>query len=383
MSVFRRPTSAIALAAALVLVALAAAGPASAKPLKIALEGPLSGSQASTGKEMLRGVRLAVRQENKHGGVVKRKVKIVKVDDKGDQSNAKQAARRAIKSHVKAVIGPYNSSVGIVNLPIYLKHKIVPVHLTSSDDTEGEGVTIQPKNSQIAPLEDAYIQGVGAKKVTMLVDDTANGAFTVGMADRLQQRLEAAGVTVTRISVKELQDPGVDPNTYYAQQVATALATSPDLIYSSTYFPEGAKIAQALQAAGSTPPCLMGLANVDRGFIDSAGLAASQRCVFSGVPEAPQLPTATKFVSQYENEFNKTPGVWGVFTYDSAKLLFAKMRKVGGTKFKKVQKKLRHTKGFSGQTGEISIDPQTGYRTDLPFLHILTVDPQQNFVIAP
>src|SRR5262249_24919491 len=156
--------------------------------------------------------------------------------------------------------------------------------------------------------------------------------------------------------VQEIGDPGVDQNTYYAQQVTAALATSPDLIYSSTYFPEGAKIAQALQAAGTTPPCLMGLANVDRGFIDSAGLAASQRCVFGGVPEAPQLPTAAKFVSQYEDEFGKTPGVWGVFTYDSARLLFKKMKKTGGTKFKPVLKSLRHTKDFSGQTGAISID---------------------------
>ena len=371
----------VALAAVLALVAVAPATPAAASPIKIAVEGPLSGSQSSTGKDMLRGVRLAVKQANAHRGVLKRKVKIVKSDDEGDKANAKRAARKAIKSNAAAVIGPYNSSVGIVNLPIYLKHKVVPVHLTSSDDTEGEGVTIQPKNSQIAPLEDSYIQAKGAQKVTMLVDDTANGAFTVGMADRLQQRLQAVGIAVTRISIKELQD--VDPNTYYPAQVAAALGTAPDLIYSSTYFPEGARIAQALNAAGAAPPCLMGLANVDRGFIASAGLTASQRCVFSGVPEAPQLPTAGRFVRQYRAKFDKSPGVWGVFTYDSAKMLFAAMKEVGSTKFGPVQKRLKHIKNFNGQTGTISIDPKTGYRTKLPFLHILTVDSQQNFTIAP
>ena len=40
----------------------------------------------------------------------------------------------------------------------------------------------------------------------MLVDDTPNGAFTVGMADRLQKRLAAAGIAVSRISIKELAD---------------------------------------------------------------------------------------------------------------------------------------------------------------------------------
>jgi ABC-type branched-subunit amino acid transport system substrate-binding protein len=54
--------------------------------------------------------------------------------------------------------------------------------------------------------------------------------------------------------------------------------------------------------------------------------------------------------------------VWGVFTYDSARILFAAMRKAGTTAFGRVQKKLRHTKGYRGQTGKTSIDPATGYR---------------------
>jgi branched-chain amino acid transport system substrate-binding protein len=376
MSRSARITLALAAMALLALPATASALP----PIKIAVEAPLSGSQSSNGLDMLRGVQLAARQANARGGVLGRRIQILRADDKGDQANAKRVARRVIRKKAVAVIGPYNSSVGIVNLPIYLKNRIVPVHLTSSDDTRGQGVTIQPKNSQIAPVEEAYVRSTGAKRVTMLVDDTPNGAFTVGMADRLQQRLTAHGVAVTRISVKELTD-NVEP-TYYATKVAEALATGPDLLYVSTYYPEGAKIAEALTAAGTSPRCLMGLANVDPGFVSGAGLAASQRCVFSGVPAAPQLPSAKRFVRQYRKAFGKTPGVWGVFTYDSAKILFASMRKAGGTGFRRVQRKLKNTKGYRGQTGTTTINPRSGYRVKLPFLHILKVDLKQNFVIA-
>jgi branched-chain amino acid transport system substrate-binding protein len=376
MSRSARITLALAAMALLALPATASALP----PIKIAVEAPLSGSQSSNGLDMLRGVQLAARQANARGGVLGRRIQILRADDKGDQANAKRVARRVIRKKAVAVIGPYNSSVGIVNLSIYLKNRIVPVHLTSSDDTRGQGVTIQPKNSQIAPVEEAYVRSTGAKRVTMLVDDTPNGAFTVGMADRLQQRLTAHGVAVTRISVKELTD-NVEP-TYYATKVAEALATGPDLLYVSTYYPEGAKIAEALTAAGTSPRCLMGLANVDPGFVSGAGLAASQRCVFSGVPASPQLPSAKRFVRQYRKAFGKTPGVWGVFTYDSAKILFASMRKAGGTGFRRVQRKLKHTKGYRGQTGTTTINPRSGYRVKLPFLHILKVDLKQNFVIA-
>lgn len=35
-----------------------------------------------------------------------------------------------------AVIGPYNSAVGVINLPWYVDKKILPVHLTSTYQTE-------------------------------------------------------------------------------------------------------------------------------------------------------------------------------------------------------------------------------------------------------
>ena len=127
----------------------------------------------------------------------------------------------------------------------------------------------------------------------------------------------------------------------------------------------------------------MGLANVDPGFVSAAGLAPSQRCVFSGVPAAPQLPSAKRFVRRYRKVFKREPGVWGVFTYDSARILFRAIEKAGGTGFARLQKRLKHTKGFRGQTGTTTIDPVTGYRVKLPFLNILSVDATKNFVIAP
>ena len=97
-------------------------------------------------------------------------------------SRAKPTARKVIARDPVAVIGPYNSSVGLENLPLYRRAKVVPLWMTSSDETQGAGITLQPMNSQIAPVEAAYVKRQGAKKVAMLVDDTANGAFTKGMA---------------------------------------------------------------------------------------------------------------------------------------------------------------------------------------------------------
>ena len=124
----------------------------------------------------------------------------------------------------------------------------------------------------------------------------------------------------------------------------------------------------------------MGLANVDPAFVTEAGIAASQRCVYSGVPAAAQLPTATSYVKAYRAKFNATPGVWGTFTYDSANVLFAAMTKAGSEKSTPVLKSLLATKSFAGQTGSITIDSKTGNRTKVP-VFILKVDNKGTFVI--
>jgi ABC-type branched-subunit amino acid transport system substrate-binding protein len=366
-------TFAVAGAVALAGVAIAPVSQAASSDIIIGVEAPLTGSQANNGQDMLRGVKLAVAQANAKGGVLGRKVRIVELDDQANPSNASDMVTKAEAAGVVAVVGPYNSSVGVVNLPFYLAAGIVPVHMTSTNDTDGMGVTVQPKNNQISPIEAGYAKSIGAKKVAMLVDSST---YTQGMADRLATALKAGGATVTSIPVTEGKND-------YSAEVAQALAGVPDLVYVSTYYPEGAKIAQRLSLSKLPTKCLMGLANVDAAFVTEAGKIAAERCVFSGVPEAAQMPgaKAAAYVAAYKKAFKKDPGVWGIFTYDSANLLFDKMAKVGNTKFAPVLKALQNTKNYKGATGTISIRPSTGNRVKVP-VYILKVNDAGVFTVV-
>jgi branched-chain amino acid transport system substrate-binding protein len=369
------------LLAGLLALALTAAGSGSTGPLLIAVEAPLSGDQAPNGLDQLRGVRLAVKQLNAQGGLWDgRKVAIFRADDQGDAANASAVARKVIAKGIGFLVGPYNSSVGIANLGLYRRNRVLPMWMTSRDETAGAGATVQPMNTQIAPVESAYVKRIGVRRIAMLVDDTANGAFTKGMANRLRRVLVGDGASVTWTSVRETTDPGTK-GTYYADRVARALASEPDLVYVSTYFPEGVQIAKALAEAGATPRCLMGLANVDDGFVANTTIAEAQRCVFSGVPAATEMPSAKTYVRAYHAQFGKKPGVWGSFTYDSAGILFAAIDRAKSYDFRAVQEQLRRTKSYRGATGTITIDPKTGYRQNVP-VNILRVDAQKRFVIA-
>src|SRR5215471_14203531 len=79
---------------AAVMPAADASGSSPPGTILIAVEGPQSGSQSANGLDELRGVRLAVKELNAHGGLWNgRKIAIYAADDKGEAARAKPVAR--------------------------------------------------------------------------------------------------------------------------------------------------------------------------------------------------------------------------------------------------------------------------------------------------
>ena len=340
-------------------------------PIVIAVEAPLTGSQSANGKDMLRGVTLAVREVNARGGVLGRQVSLVPIDDRADADRAEASVATAVAAGAVAVIGPYNSSVGVINLSSYMDAGIVPLRMTSADQTQGFGATTQPMVKQTSPTEVPYLASMAKTRVTMLVDPSA---YTTSVAQRTAQGLRKQGIDVVMISI----DAGAND---YTAAVSDAVATNPDVIYSSTYYPEGAKIAQALAEANTTAACFMNLANVDTAFVAEAGIPVSRTCTFSGVPAAEQFPGAQAYVTRYIAAFGKQPDVWGSFTYDSALVLFAAMERAGTTRYSPLLTAVLGTTGLRGATGTITINPTSGNRRNAP-MFILKVNRSGDFVIT-
>jgi branched-chain amino acid transport system substrate-binding protein len=371
----RRASSTLGISTlAIALLLGGAAFPVNAKesvPITIALEAPLSGNQSANGEDMLRGAQLAATQINAAGGVLGRDIRIIAIDDAADPNKAASAVKQAKRASAVAVVGPYNSGVGVKNLPTYVANKIFPMRMTSAVTTEGYGATTQPMESQIAPVEITAIVASGVTSVAMLIDPSD---YTATIAEQTKAGLLAQGITVTEVSITEAQST-------YLPQITEALATGPGMLYSSTYYPEGSTIAKELATINTTAKCFMGLANVDPAFVQEAGLAAAQNCTFSGVPAAPQLPTAKKYTNAYVKAFQKRPGVWGAFTYDSVNVLAAAMQESGSTKYAPVKKAVFATKNFTGATGSIAFQRGTGNRINVP-VEILRVNDRGVFVIA-
>jgi ABC-type branched-subunit amino acid transport system substrate-binding protein len=354
--------------------AAASGANASPKPGVIAVDGPMSGDQASTGIDMANGAQLAINQINASGGVDGVMLTMVKVDDKATAAGGLSAARKAIASHAFAVVGPFNSSVGVANLPVYKKAGLPIVRLTSSVKTEGFGVTTQPMDPQIAPVELNEITNVlHASRPAIIYE---NSTFTAGIASQVKAGLTKAGdPVVAYVSVKTGQ-------ANYSNALKTIASSHPGLLYISAYGVEAGTIAKEASQMGVGAKCFVeGVAAQGPDFVAAATQPVASACLSSGVPTAQQFAGAAQYVSQYQSMFHTTPGTWGTYTYDSVEIL-ANAIKQAGWHQKAVITAMGHITNYSGITGPITIAPSTGNRVQSTVV-ILDINSAGAYVIDP
>src|ERR1700741_2588311 len=112
---------AISAIAALVFAAQAQA----AEPIKIGLSGPFTGGSSSMGVSMRDGVKLAVDEINKKGGVLGRQIMLVERDDEAKNEVGAQIAQELIdKEKVVATLGFINTGVALASQRFYQEAEI-------------------------------------------------------------------------------------------------------------------------------------------------------------------------------------------------------------------------------------------------------------------
>lgn len=351
-----RIAAAICLAAfALVITGCGSSDQGDSSKFRVGLEAPLSGDQSVLGKGMLDGARLAAAQLNKHNGILGKKVEIVPIDDAADPAKGVKAAKAAIANGLDGIVGPYNSGVGIETLPLYIDAGLVPIRLTSDTETNGIGFTLQPMTYQIAPVAtEALTRWLRARTVAIAYDPTQN--YTRSVSKAVKQLLEKAGVKVT--AYQKVQ-PGKKS---YTDVVKNLAAGNPDVIYAAVYFPEGGLIAKEMYQEGIQSQCIADYGSYDTGFVKTAGVAAARSCPVVGVPAPEDFSNATARVHAYRAKFNRSPGTWSPYTYDSLNFLADGIRKTGSDNDGKLTTTLNGVKGWKGWTGSVAIDPTTGNR---------------------
>jgi ABC-type branched-subunit amino acid transport system substrate-binding protein len=324
---------------------------------------------------MFQGAELAVNQLNAAGGVDGVKLRLLRGDDAASASTGVTTANQMVAQHAFAVVGPYNSSVGVKNLPIYRSAGVSILRLTSARTTQGYGVTTQPMDVQVAPVEvNAITQVLHANRVAIIYDTST---YTSGIASAVRDMLAAGGhPAVSFQSITESQSD-------FSAVLSAAAAAHPDLLYIAAYGTEAGQVARQASERNVGGTCFTdGLSAQGPDFVSAATIPVAQRCVSSGVPSAQQFAGAGQYVSAYQAAYHATPGTWGTFTYDSINMLAQAVKAAGGWNEANVQSRLDHTTNYQGITGTITIEPQTGNRANSPIV-ILDIDAAGNYLINP
>ncbi|MDB5360004.1 MAG: Extracellular ligand-binding receptor [Rhodospirillales bacterium] len=342
--------AALAVATLLGSTALTSAALA-ADPIKIGVSGPFTGGSASMGVSMRDGVKLAVEEINKAGGVLGRPLVTVERDDEAKNEVGVQVTQELInKEHVVAAVGFINTGVALAATRFYEEAEI-PVFdnvATGSavtkqflpPDYEQNYVFRNAANDTIqsAMIVDQAIDKQHFTKPAILADSTNYGQL--GRQD-LEAALAKKGIKP--VTEEKFNIGDVD----MTSQLLKAKSAGADSILTYGIGPELAQIANGMAKLGWKVPIVGSWTLSMATFIDNAGPNGEGAVMPETFIQAGTTPKRKTFVESYQKAYNidRIPSpVSAAQGYDSVYLLAAAITQAGTTEGPKVRAALEDLK---------------------------------------
>ena len=322
-----------------------------ADPIKIGVDGPFTGGSSSMGVSMRDGVRLAVGEINKAGGVLGRQIVLVERDDEAANARGVQIAQELInKEKVVAAVGYINTGVALASQRFFQEAKIPVMNnvatgsiITHQFDDQAENYIFRnaAHDSIQAPMvvEEAITRR-GFKKVAILADSTNYGQL--GRED-LEKALKAKGITAVAVEKFNIKDVDM------TAQLLKAKAAGADVVLTYGIGPELAQIANGMTKLGWKVPMIGSWTLSMANFIDNAGPGGEGARMPQTFIQEPTTPKRQSFIINYLKTFNPKNAridspVSAAQGYDSIYLLAAAIKQAGSTDGPKIKAALEDLK---------------------------------------
>ena len=331
---------------------LVAAGMAfAADTIKVGLSGPYTGGSSSMGVSMRDGVRLAVSEINKAGGVLGKQIQLVERDDEAKNERGVQIAQELInKEQVVATLGFINTGVALASQRFYQEAKI-PVFnnvATGSIVTQQFKAPEFPDNYifrnaahdsiQAPMIVEEAITRRGFKKVAILADSTNYGQL--GRED-LEKALAAKGVKAVAVEKFNVKDVDMTP------QLLKAKEAGAEAILTYAIGPELAQIANGMTKLGWKVPMIGSWTLSMANFIDNAGPGGEGARMPQTFIQEPNTMKRKAFIDSYLKTFKPKNNridspVSAAQGYDSVYLLAAAIKQANSTEGPKIREALEN-----------------------------------------
>jgi len=364
----KRMTTAVALATAVALLALAGCAPAddggggeatTGEPYRIGAVLSLTGTYAGLGIPEQKAIDLEVARINADGGIDGHPIEVIYEDDATDAAKAQAAAVRLIDEEgVIAILGASGTGQTMA-----MRTDIERAGVPQVSMAGGSAVTAQLSewvfqtpwpNSLVVPFVLDAMAAAGYTDVALISD---TGGYGVDGHEVIVASAADAGVTIV---ADETYNPGDADMT---AQLTKMRGADPDAVLVWAAGKEAATIAKNMRQLNMDQPIFggSGIARVE--FIEGAGEAAEGVRLGTGkilVPESygegtEEYDVALSFIERYTAEYGEAPDIFAGHAYDALGLVVDALGRIEGEATPQaVRDALEETSGWIGVGGTFS-----------------------------
>ena len=332
--------------AALVALLLLAAGVARAEDLKIGVVNPYSGGMALYGDEMTRGYDIAVDQANAKGGVLGRKIAIVRGSATSAQEGIAAVEQLVGRDKVDVLAGTYVTAISNAASEAALNNgKLYWETNALARDLTDRGL---PNFARTGPDSSAFarrsVEGVlqlvlpklgRAPKDAKVWIEHEDSAFGTSIGQEQEQLLKAAGV---QVSVGSHSARAVD----LSDSILRAKNANPDLWLSTGYVTDHNLLLRTAREQKFAPAAMMLVGTGDTAETrDAVGKEFLQGILLVSYPRSDvgesYGPGAGAFLKAYQAKYSRDPiAPQSMSAYVGMKILLETLAAAGSTDYEKV-----------------------------------------------
>ncbi len=340
-------------------IAIAAATPIVAQAedvFKIGLIVPMTGGQASTGKQIDNAVKLYMK---KHGATVAgKKIEVILKDDAAIPDNTKRMAQELIVNDKVNVIAGFGiTPAALAAAPLATQAKVPEIVMAAGTSIITERSPYIVRTSFTLPQSSSIIGDWaaknGIKKVATLTSDYAPGNDALAS---FKENFTAGGGQI----VEEIKVPLANPD--FAPFLQRMKDAKPDAMFVFVPAGQGGNFMKQFAERGLDKS---GIKVIGPGDVMDDDLLNSMGDAALGVVTAHMYSAAhpsamnKEFVADYKKEFGQRPGFMAVGGYDGIHLIYEALKKTAGKT--DGDSLIAAMKGMKWESprGSISIDPET------------------------
>ncbi|KWW14076.1 MULTISPECIES: ABC transporter substrate-binding protein [Peribacillus] len=327
--------------------------------IKIGVNLELSGGVASYGQSIAEGLELATEEINKEG-IDGKKIKLIKVDNKSEASEATSGAiKLTSQDKVAAIVGAATSTNSIAQVQIAQDNKVPVIspsgtspEITFSKDKLNDYIF---RTSFIDPFQGTVAANfaskeIKAKSAAIYIDSASD--YSKGLAAAFKEQFEKNGGKIVA------EEAYIAKDTDFRSTLTRLKSAKPDFIFLPGYYEEAGLIVKQARETGLDVPFMGGDGWDSPKLVEIAGAKALNKTYItnhysSGDPDEKIQNFVSAFKAKYKD---KSPDAFNALGYDTGYFLADAIKRAGSAEPTKIKEALEKTKNLQLVTGTFTLD---------------------------